>query len=44
MQDGHNLPPDQQKAASPLHLSQEGENLTRPLRVGLDPGAEEEDT
>ena len=44
MQSGHSLPPDQLKAASPLHLSQEGENHAGPSRVGLDSGAEEEDT
>ena len=37
-------PPDRQKAASSLHLSSEGENLAWPPRVGLDSGAEEEDT
>ena len=37
-------PPDRQKATSPLHLSSEGENLAGPPRVGLDSGAEEEDT
>ena len=37
-------PPDQQKAASPLHLSPERKNLAGPSRVGLDSGAEEEDT
>ena len=43
-QSGHSLPPDQPKAASPLHLSPEGENHTGPSRVRLDSGAEEEDT
>ena len=38
------LPPDQQTAATPLHLSPERENLARPSRFGLDSGAEEKDT
>ena len=37
-------PPDQQEATSPLHLSSEGENPAGPPYVGLDSGAEEEDT
>ena len=41
---GHNLPPDQQKVANPLHLSHEGKDHTGPSRVRLDSGAEEEDT
>ena len=44
MQEGHSLPPDQQEATSPLHLSSKGENPAGPLRVGLDPRAEDEDT
>ena len=36
-------PPDQSKAASPLHLSQEGEDHARPLCVGLDSGTAEND-
>ena len=39
----HSLPPDQSKAASPLHLLQEGENHTGPSCVGLDSGAAEDD-
>ena len=37
-------PPDQLKAAGPLHLPQEGENHAGPPRVGLDSGAEAENT
>ena len=37
-------PPINQKAASPLHLSPERENLAGPPRVGLDSRAKEEDT
>ena len=43
-QSGHSLPPDQLKAASPLHLLQERENHAGPSRVGLDSGAETVDT
>ena len=35
--------PDQSKAASPLHLLQEGENHAGPSCVGLDSGAAEND-
>ena len=41
---GTAYPPDQPKAANPLHLSPEGENHAGPSHVGLDSGAEEEDT
>ena len=44
MQGGYSLPPDQQEAASPLHLSPKRENPAGPSRVGLDSRAEEEDT
>ena len=44
MQEGHSLPPNQQEATSPLHLSTKGENPAGPPRVGLDSRAEEEDT
>ena len=41
---GTTHPPDRQKATSPLHLSSKGENFAGPSRVGLDSGAEDEET